>query len=62
MLIQLLEKKTPSDEELAQNLAAARERIAEQRRSEVENLWLSTLRERLSEEGKLLYDVAAFRE
>jgi peptidyl-prolyl cis-trans isomerase D len=62
VLIQLLEKKTPSDEELAQNLAAARERIAEQRRNEVENLWLSTVRERLNEEGKLLYDVAAFRE
>ncbi len=62
VLIQLLEKKSPSEAELAQNLPAARQRIADQRRTDVETLWLAALRERLSERGELLYDVAAFRE
>jgi hypothetical protein len=62
VLIQLLEKKSPSEAELAQSLPAARQRIAEQRRTDVETLWLAALRERLSERGELLYDVAAFRE
>ena len=62
VLIQLLEKKTPTEAELAQNLASMREQIAEQRRAEVESLWLSELRRRLSEERKLVYDLATFRE
>lgn len=62
VLIQLLEKKTPTDEELAESLGPTRERIAEQRRADVESLWLSELRERLGEERKLVYDLAAFRE
>jgi peptidyl-prolyl cis-trans isomerase D len=61
VLIQLLERKTPSEEELAQNLPSLRERILEQRRAEVESLWLSALRERLSEERELVYDLTAFR-
>jgi peptidyl-prolyl cis-trans isomerase D len=61
VLIELLEKKTPSEEELARSLPSLRERILEQRRSEVENLWLSELRQRLSEERELVYDLAAFR-
>jgi peptidyl-prolyl cis-trans isomerase D len=61
VLIELLERKTPSDDELAQSLASLRERILEQRRAELEGLWLSDLRKRLAEEGQLVYDLAAFR-
>jgi hypothetical protein len=62
VLIELLEKKTPSEDELARNLAPLRERLAEQRRAEVESLWLSELRQRLAEDRALVYDLAAFRE
>ena len=61
VLIQLLEKKTPSEDELAARLPEVRDRIAEQRRSELESLWLTELRRRLSEERELVYDLAAFR-
>jgi peptidyl-prolyl cis-trans isomerase D len=62
VLIQLLEKKTPTEEELTQGLAQMRDQISEQRRSAIETLWLSELRDRLSENNELVYDVAAFRE
>jgi peptidyl-prolyl cis-trans isomerase D len=62
VLIELLEKKTPSEEELAQSLASLRERVLEQRRAELEGLWLSDLRKRLAEEGRLVYDLAAFQQ
>jgi peptidyl-prolyl cis-trans isomerase D len=62
VLIELLEKKTPSEEELAQSLASLRERVLEQRRAELESLWLSDLRKRLAEEGRLVYDLAAFQQ
>lgn len=61
VLIELLEKKTPSEEELTQNLAPLRERVLEQRRAEVESLWLSELRQRLAEERELVYDLSAFQ-
>jgi peptidyl-prolyl cis-trans isomerase D len=62
VLIELLEKKTPSEEELAQSLPSLRERVLEQRRAELESLWLSDLRKRLAEEGRLVYDLAAFQQ
>jgi len=62
VLIQLLEKKTPTDDELAQRLAEMRDQIEQQRRAQVEDLWLAELRERLSAQNELVYDLAAFRE
>ncbi len=62
VLIQLLEKKTPTEQEITQALAQTRDQISEQRRSAIEQLWLSELRDRLSENDELVYDVAAFRE
>jgi peptidyl-prolyl cis-trans isomerase D len=62
VLIQLLEKTSPSDAELAENLDGMRERILERRRADFEGLWLSELRKRLSAEDELVYDLAAFRE
>jgi peptidyl-prolyl cis-trans isomerase D len=61
VLIELLERKTPTEEELAQGLPSLRERILEQRRAELESLWLSQLRQRLAEERELVYDLEAFR-
>jgi peptidyl-prolyl cis-trans isomerase D len=62
VLIELLEKKTPSDAELAQELGATRERALAERRAALEDIWLEALRERLAARGELVYDLAAFRE
>jgi peptidyl-prolyl cis-trans isomerase D len=61
VLIQLLERKTPSDAEIEQALGATRERILEQRRAAAEQAWLERLRAELSERDELVYDLAAFR-
>ena len=62
VLVQLLAKKTPTEEELAQALPGMREQMLERRRAELENVWLSVLREQLAEDRELVYDLAAFRE
>jgi peptidyl-prolyl cis-trans isomerase D len=62
VLIQLLERDTPTEADVAQNLAARREAILTQRRTELETLWLAELRERLGEANELTYDLAAFLE
>ena len=61
VLIQLLERKSPTDGELEQALASTRERILDQRRASAEQAWLERLREDLSARGELVYDLAAFR-
>jgi peptidyl-prolyl cis-trans isomerase D len=62
VLIQLLERNTPTEADVAQNLAGRREAILTQRRTEIETLWLAELRERLGEANELTYDLAAFLE
>ncbi|MEN8161962.1 MAG: peptidylprolyl isomerase, partial [Myxococcota bacterium] len=62
VLIQLLERKTPTEAEVAENLPARREAIVAQRRAELEAHWLAELRERLGERRELTYDFAAFLE
>jgi peptidyl-prolyl cis-trans isomerase D len=61
VLIQLLERKSPTDSEIEQALASTRERILEQRRAAAEQAWLDRLREDLTERNELVYDLAAFR-
>lgn len=61
VLIQLLERKSPTDAEIEQALAPTRERILEQRRASAEQAWLERLREDLSDRDELVYDLAAFR-
>jgi hypothetical protein len=61
VLIQLLERKSPTDAELEQALAATRERILQQRRAAAEEAWLERLRDELTERDELVYDLAAFR-
>lgn len=61
VLIQLLERKSPTDSEIEQALASTRERILEQRRAAAEQAWLGRLREDLTERNELVYDLAAFR-
>jgi peptidyl-prolyl cis-trans isomerase D len=61
VLIQLLERKDPSDAEIAEALPATRERLLEQRRNAAEQSWLARLRDELSADGELVYDLEAFR-
>ena len=61
VLIQLLERKTPTDEEVESALAGTRERLLEQRRAATEEAWLQQLRQELEERRELVYDLAAFR-
>jgi peptidyl-prolyl cis-trans isomerase D len=61
VLIQLLERKSPTNSEIEQALASTRERILEQRRAAAEQAWLGRLREDLTERNELVYDLAAFR-
>jgi peptidyl-prolyl cis-trans isomerase D len=61
VLIQLLERKSPSDAEVAEALPATRERLLQQRRNAAEQAWLARLREEASADGELVYDLDAFR-
>ncbi len=61
VLIQLLERKSPTDAEVEQALAATRERLLQQRRAAAEQSWLEHLRDELSARDELVYDLAAFR-
>ena len=61
VLIELLERKTPTDAEIEQALGPTRARLQEQRRAAAEQVWLERLREELTGRGELVYDLAAFR-
>jgi len=61
VLIQLLERKSPSDEELAQLVEAERQRLLSQRRQSVEGAWVDALRNRAAEAGTLVYDLTALQ-
>lgn len=61
VLIQLLERKGPTDAEVEQALAATRQRILDQRRTAAEQAWLEQVRNELSRRGDLVFDLAAFR-
>jgi peptidyl-prolyl cis-trans isomerase D len=61
VMIQLLERKSPSETEIAEALPATRDRLLEQRRNAAEQAWLARLRDELSADGQLVYDLDAFR-
>jgi peptidyl-prolyl cis-trans isomerase D len=61
VLIQVLERKTPTDGEIEEALGPTRERILEQRRAAAEQAWLERLRDELDGRRELVYDLAAFR-
>jgi peptidyl-prolyl cis-trans isomerase D len=61
VLIQLLERKSPTEAEIAEALEPTRARLLEQRRTSAEQVWLERLREELTAKGELVFDLAAFR-
>ena len=61
VLIQLLERTSPSEAEIAEALPATRERLLAQRRAAAVEAWLARLQDELVADGKLFYDLEPFR-
>jgi peptidyl-prolyl cis-trans isomerase D len=61
VLVQLLERRSPSDEELEPVIAAERTRLLQERRESTERAWLEGLRSELTESGDLVYDLSQMR-
>lgn len=59
VMIQLLERKSPSAEELTKQLEEERAKLLEARRNELRGEWLREARTRLLEEGRLRVDLTA---
>jgi peptidyl-prolyl cis-trans isomerase D len=56
-MVELLERRGPTAEELAAELPAERERLVDARRAEARNAWLDAARKRLQAEGRLRIDL-----
>jgi peptidyl-prolyl cis-trans isomerase D len=61
VLIELLERRGPSPEELADQLAAERKRLLESRQAEARTDWYRQARQRLLESGRLRIDLSGLR-
>ncbi len=59
VLVQLLGRTLPSDEDLEQGLAAERTRLLQERRESTQRTWLEGVREELIAEEALVYDLSA---
>ncbi len=60
VLIQLLDRKSPTDEELAERVPAERDRLVRERRQGLQTAWLEGARDELETTGQLVYDLSAF--
>jgi peptidyl-prolyl cis-trans isomerase D len=58
-LIQLLERKEPSPEEIEALVGEERSRLTEERKSQLEQSWITARRDSLAERGKLFYSLKA---
>jgi parvulin-like peptidyl-prolyl isomerase len=61
VLIQLLERRVPDDEEIQAQLADERERLQQSRTAEFSRVWLTERRNQLADSGKLAYDLSQLR-
>ncbi len=57
VLIQLLERTEPAAEELEALVDEERERLAVERRTQLEQTWIAASRDSLAERGKLFYSL-----
>ena len=57
VLIQLLERTEPAAEELEALVDGERERLAIERRAQLEQAWIAASRDSLAERGKLFYSL-----
>jgi peptidyl-prolyl cis-trans isomerase D len=61
VLIQLLERAEPSAEEIEPLVEEERERLLTQRRSELEQAWITARRDSLDDRGRLFYSLEAMQ-
>jgi len=57
VLIELLERQTPSDEEIEAQIPAERERLRSAQVAQLSQSWLERRRIQLTEDGKIVYDL-----
>jgi peptidyl-prolyl cis-trans isomerase D len=57
VLIELLERQTPSDEEIEAQIPAERERLRSAQVAQLSQSWLDKRRAQLTEDGKIVYDL-----
>lgn len=62
VMIEVLERRGPSGEEIAREVAAERAKLLEARKGELRGEWLREARTRLAKEGRLLVDLGALQE
>jgi peptidyl-prolyl cis-trans isomerase D len=62
VMIQVLERRGPSGEEIAREVAAERAKLLEARKGELRGEWLREARARLAKEGRLLVDLSTLQE
>lgn len=61
-MVELLERRNPTPEELAAELPAERARLRDALRAQARNAWLESARKRLQEEGRLRIDLAPLQQ
>jgi len=61
VMIQLLERRSPSGDDLAKQVGEERKKLLEARRNELRNEWLHEARTRLAKDGALQVDLAAIQ-
>ena len=57
VLVQVLARRTPSEEDLAGEVEARRQQLLDERRSQVQQHWVDARSKQLSEDGQLLLDL-----
>lgn len=62
VMVELLERRAPTPEELATDLPAERDRLRDALRAEARNAWLEAARKRLQEEGRLRIDLSPLQQ
>ncbi len=62
VLVQLLERTVPSNEDLEPEVTARRQEMLLERRNQLESSWVEARRVGLSEDGKLVYNLSALRD
>jgi peptidyl-prolyl cis-trans isomerase D len=61
VMIQVVERRTPTGEDIARELPTERERLLEARRGQLRSEWLREARTRLARDGELFVDLSAIQ-
>ena len=62
VMVQVLERRGPSGEDIARELPAERTKLLAARRNQLRSDWLSEARTRLAREGDLVVDLSVLQE